>query len=186
MVVSGLIRMAEKWLLATCYCINVIISVHVGTLDLENTWQLAISCKLAISMGSLVTRVYRHDVHMVALTLNYKCERCMSRPRRNLSSLYVTVLEHKRGSKGQLCHKRAGQRKGNMIEWERSDAYRKSLWLNIKPSKGTSLDAPLAHYQVLTSLQTSTSDCFAIFSFSHLTTGYRPTKVNVKGGAKII
>ena len=29
---------------------------------------MILSCKLAICMGSLVTRVYRHDVHMVALT----------------------------------------------------------------------------------------------------------------------
>ena len=46
---------------------------------------------------------------------------------------------------------------------------------NVKPTINASLDAPLAHYQVLTSSKSLTSDRFAIFWFSHLIIGYRPT-----------
>ena len=46
---------------------------------------------------------------------------------------------------------------------------------NVKPTINALLDAPLAHYQVLTSSYSSTSDCFAILWFSHLTISYRPT-----------
>ena len=45
---------------------------------------MILSCKLAICMGSLVTRVYRHDVHMVAWHSDtYECERCTSGPQQN-------------------------------------------------------------------------------------------------------
>ena len=70
-------------------------------------------CHTLISMGSLVTCVYRHDVHVVTLTLR---KYCVNGPCWTLSSLYATVLEHKRESEGQLHHKKAGQRRGNMIE----------------------------------------------------------------------
>ena len=77
-----------------------------------------------ISMGSLVARTYRHDLHMVVLTL---CTLCVSEPWWNLSCRCATVLEHESGRERWLCHKREGQRKGIVIEWERSGASRKSL-----------------------------------------------------------
>ena len=40
-----------------------------------------------------------------------------------LSSLYVTVLKRESGSKGQ--------KKGNVIEWEKSDAYREVSFVEI-------------------------------------------------------
>ena len=75
----------------------------------------------------------------------HTCEckrRCMNRLWRNLSRLYATALEHKGGSKGCLHHERVGQRKGCVIEWERSDTYRESLGATGKAKR---FSQPRAH-----------------------------------------
>ena len=50
--------------------------------------------------------MHRHDVHMVALTI----------PNASAKQSRHYYAECESGSKGCLHHKRAGQRKGNVIE----------------------------------------------------------------------
>ena len=61
-----------------------------------------------ISMGSLVASAYIHDVHGWVDT--YEWKHCVNGPGRNLSSLYLTMLEWKCGSKVRMHHNRAGQK----------------------------------------------------------------------------
>ena len=118
-------------LLSTSYpeCDYAVIAEHLSVrLIIMQCSQFTFVCMYLhhtlISMDSLVTRAYRHDLHMViwhfvsaAWVDPDGTQAVFTRPCQNGES----------GSKGQLCHKRAEQRKGKVIEWERSNVYRRSL-----------------------------------------------------------